>query len=91
MELSTTQQILVIFLSTALAIFLVLSIIIAAMVIRLLKTLRLIAGKAEKLVESAEAVGHVFKTAAGPLGIFRFLHGVMDMVRAKQDKDNKEQ
>jgi hypothetical protein len=90
MELSTTQQILVIFLSTALAILLVLSIIIAAMVIRLLKTLRLIADKAERLVESAEAVGSVFKNAAGPLGVFRFLHGLMDTVRAKQDNDKKE-
>lgn len=90
MELSTTQQVLVIFLSTALAIFLVLAIVIAAMIIRLLKTLRLIAGKAEHLVESAEAVGQVFKTAAGPLGIFRFLHGVMDTVRSKQDNDKKE-
>jgi hypothetical protein len=90
MELSTTQQVLVIFLSTALGIFLVLAIVIAAMIIRLLKTLRLIAGKAEHLVESAEAVGNVFKTAAGPLGILRFLHGVMDTVRSKQDNDKKE-
>jgi hypothetical protein len=90
MELSTAQQILVIFLATALAIFLVLSIVIAAMVIRLLKTLRLIADKAEHLVESAEAVGNVFKNAAGPLGVFRFLHGLMDTVRSKQDNDKKE-
>ena len=87
MELTTAQQILVIFLVTALGIFLVLGIVIAALVIRLLATLRIIAGKAEHLIESAEAVGNVFKTAAGPLGVFRFLHGVMDMVRAKQDKE----
>lgn len=90
MELSTAQEVLVIILSTALAIFLVMAIVVAAMVIRLLATLRLIADKAERLVESAEAVGNVFRTAAGPLGIFRFLHGLTDMARSKQDNDKKE-
>jgi hypothetical protein len=89
MELSTAQQILVIFLSTALAIFLVLAIVIAVMAIKLLGTLRMIADKAEHLVESAEAVGNVFKKAANPMGVFRFLHGIMDTMRDKQGK-NKE-
>jgi hypothetical protein len=90
MELSTAQQILVIFLSAGLAIFLVLAIIIAAMAIRILMTLRMIADKAERLVESAEAVGNIFKNTAGPLGVFRFLHGVLDTVRSKHDNDKKE-
>lgn len=90
MELSTAQQILVIFLSTTLAILLVLSIVIAAMIIRLLKTLRLMVDKAERLVESAEAVGAVIKNAAGPLGLFRLLHGIIDMARSKQGNDKKE-
>lgn len=78
MELSTVQQILLSILAAALALFLILSIAIAVMVIRLLKTLRAIADKAEKVVESAEAVGDVFKKAAGPLGIFRLIQGIID-------------
>jgi hypothetical protein len=83
MELSTAQQILVIFLSVALGIFLVLAIVIAAMAIKLIATIRVIAGKAEHLIESVESVGNVFKKAAGPFSIFRFLHGVMDTVQKK--------
>lgn len=88
MDLSTAQQILVIVLASALAIFLVLSIVAAVFIIRLIQTLRLIADKAEKVVESAEAVGDVFKRAAGPLGVFKFLRHVVDMVgQHKQDKE----
>jgi hypothetical protein len=82
MELSTVQQIILIILASALAIFLILSVAIAVMVIRLVKTIRVIADKAERVVESAEAVGDVFKKAAGPMGILRFIQGVMEHKRA---------
>jgi hypothetical protein len=84
MELSTVQQILLSILAAALALFLILSIAIAVMVIRLLKTLRTVAEKAERVVESAEAVGDVFKKAAGPLGIFRLIQGIID--HSRKDK-----
>jgi hypothetical protein len=90
MELTTAQQILVIFLSTALGLLLLLAIVIAVMAIRLLMTLRLIINKAEHLIESAEAVGNVFKKAATPMGVFHFLQGVVDMARRKHDNDKKE-
>ena len=86
MELTTVQQILLIILTTTLAIFLILSIAIAVMTFKLVRALRLIAEKAGKLVESAEAVGEVFKQAAGPLGVLRFVQGLMD-VMAKHKKN----
>jgi hypothetical protein len=86
MELSTAQQVLVIFLSVALGVFLILAIVIAAMVIKLIATIRVIAGKAEHLVESVESVGNIFKKAAGPFSIFRFLHGIVDTVQSKSKK-----
>lgn len=52
------------------------------MVVRLIKTIRTIVEKAERVVESAEAVGDVFKRAAGPMSILRFIQGVMDHKRA---------
>lgn len=85
MELSTVQQIILIILASALAIFLILSIAIAVLVMRLLKTLRSIANKAEKVVESAETVGEVFKKAAAPASIFNFVRGVINMA-AKHKK-----
>ena len=87
MELSTAQQILVIILASALAVFLVLSIAIAILIIRLLTTLRMVADKAEKFVESAEAVGEIFKNVAGPVGVFKFLRGLVHTVHSKQDKN----
>ena len=82
MELSTAQQIILIILASALAIFLILSVAIAVMVVRLIKTIRTIVEKAERVVESAEAVGDVFKRAAGPMSILRFIQGVMEHKRA---------
>lgn len=88
MELNTAQQILVVVLATALAIFLVLAIVAAIFIIRLLQTLRLVADKAEKVIESAEAVGDVFKKAAGPLGALRLIRTLIDTVgEHKQHKD----
>ncbi len=85
MELTTVQEILLIILSTALVALLVLGIAIAVMVIRLITMLRLVAAKAEKLVESAEAVGDIFKKASGPLGLLRFVQGLIDVI-AKHKK-----
>jgi len=85
MELTTVQQILLIILTTALAVFLILAIVVAVMIIKLVKTLRMIADKAEKVVITAENVGEVFKQAATPLGVLRFVQGLVDVV-AKHKK-----
>lgn len=86
MDLNTAQQILVVVLASALAIFIILSIVIAILVIRLLQTLRMVADKAEHLVESAEAVGDVFKRMAGPVGIWKFIRSIADMVSQHKRK-----
>jgi hypothetical protein len=89
MDLSTTQQILLVILGSALAVFLVLAIVVIILVIRLLATIKLITTKAEKLIESAEAVGQVFKKASGPVGIFNVIKGAFDMVQ-QHKRSNKE-
>jgi len=91
MELSTIQQILLIILASALAVGLILFIAIAIMIMRLVKTLQIIAQKAEKVVESAEAVSDIFKKAAGPLGAFRFLQGIIEAVPRHKKSKNKEE
>ena len=88
MDLSTTQQILLVILGAALAIFIILSIVVAVLVIRLLQSIRLITAKAEKVIESAEAAAEVFKNASGPIGIFKVVKNMFDMVQ--QHKRNKE-
>lgn len=88
MDLSTTQQVLLVILASALAIFIVLAIVIAVMVIRLLMTIKLITAKAEQLIASAESVAQVFKNASGPMAIFKVIRSVADMVQNK--RSNKE-
>ena len=80
MDLGTAQQVLVVILSTVLAIALVLAVVIGIMVINLVRAVRRMVDKAERAVESAEAVGTFIKNTAGPLGALRVLRLLFKMV-----------
>lgn len=82
--MNTAEQILVIVLATTLAILLVLSIVLVSSLIKLAKTLQLIAMKAENLVDSAEAVGDMVRQTVGHLSIARFIKSMVDMVHHKE-------
>jgi uncharacterized protein YoxC len=84
MELSTAQQVLVIILSSALAIVLLLTIVIGVMVIKLLRSARRVVEKAERAVHSAEAVGEVIKNIAGPATAMRAAKFVFNMISRHQ-------
>ncbi|HSX33850.1 MAG TPA: hypothetical protein VLF91_05950 [Candidatus Saccharimonadales bacterium] len=77
--MNTSEQILVIILSTALAVFLVLAIAIAVQVIQLMSMLKRVAQKAQDFVDSAEATAEMVKNAAGHLSILRFVQQVVEM------------
>lgn len=81
--MNTAEQILVIMLSTALAVLLVLAIIAVVHLIRLLKVLQVIAVKAEGLIESAESTADMVKNAVGQLSVLKFVNSVVDFVRRK--------
>lgn len=83
------EQILVIFLSTFLAIFLILAIITLSLTIKLLKQLRQITEHAEHIAERAEAVTEMVGKAAGPMAIGKLLMGIVESVRS-QTKGKKE-
>lgn len=78
--MNTTEHILLIVLAAALALFLLLAIVITVQVIRLLKTINKITDKAERVIETAENVGEVFKNAAGPLALMRIVSNVVNTV-----------
>lgn len=90
MDLGTTQQVLLIILATALAIFLILAIAVLILVLRLLATLKLMAHKAEKVIESAEAVGQVIKNVAAPAGALKVFHSVFEAVSKHHRTKDKE-
>ncbi len=86
--MNTAEQILVIFLSVALAAFLTLAIILTIQGIRLLKTVQRIADKAESVVQTAEHVGQVLQNVSGPLGILNMIKNIMN-VSHKNNKRGK--
>lgn len=90
MELNTAQQFLVIVLSTTLAIFLVLAIVAIIFIIRLLSTLRRVADRAERVAQSAEAVGDMIKNVAGPATIMRLARTVFEAVSSHKQAKDKE-
>jgi hypothetical protein len=81
--MNTAEQVIMLILAGALALFLVIAIVAAVYVIRLVKTLQIIAEKAENLVDSAESVGVMVKQAVGRLSLLRFVRSVVDMVHSK--------
>jgi hypothetical protein len=71
--MNTTFDILVIVLSCLLAIFLVISIISALLVLNLVIALRQIIAKGEHLVDSAEALGDTLRRNAGAVSILKLV------------------
>jgi hypothetical protein len=84
--MNTTFDILVIVLSCLLALFLILSIISAVLVLKLVKSLRQIVAKGEHLVDSAEGLTETLRRNAGAVSILRLL---MKFV-GSMNKSNKE-
>jgi hypothetical protein len=86
--MNTAEQIILLILAAALALFLMLAIAAIVMVIKLVKTLREIALKADRIVDSAETVTELFRKASGPMTVLHFVRGVADAV-AKHKESRK--
>jgi len=84
--MNTAFDVLVIVLSSLLGIFLVLSIITTVLVLKLMKSLRQMVAKGERLVDSAEAIGEVLRENAGAAGI---IHLLMKFVGSINNRRNK--
>jgi len=87
--MNTAEQILVIFLSSALAIFLVLAITIAIMVLRLVKSAQEIANKAGRVVNTAESLTESLKNSAGGFAAFRVMRMVASAFMDRQAEKKK--
>ncbi len=66
-------QILVVINSVLLALFLILSIVVVVLFLKLVKSLRLIVAKGEHLVDAAEEIGATFKRNAGAAALLKLL------------------
>ena len=87
--MNDAQNILVIFLSSFLGLFLVLGCIVLAKTIQILNHLKNISEKAEKLADTAEHVGEFFKFSAGPAALAKLLSNIAENVFSKGKRTNK--
>lgn len=72
------MTILVVILSTALAVFLLLAIIAAVKIVQILNHLKALSEKAEQIADSAESVGDFFKQSVKSVSIVRLLTNIHD-------------
>ena len=78
--MENAETILVIFLSVALAVFLILGIVLLSVCIKIAKHVRNISAKAEEITDKAENIADFFSKAATPMFIGRMLSQVSDVV-----------
>lgn len=89
MSTDLALKILVIILSTFLALFLILAIAALVKVIQLLKTLKRIAAKAEMVADRAEAASALFEKTAGPMAVGKFIANIVNLVKRGDKKSKK--
>jgi hypothetical protein len=90
MNITTTEQILLIVLASFLALFLVLGCVVLIKVIQVLNHIKSITDKAEKLADTAEHVGEFFKYSAGPAAIVKLVTSIHEQVFKKKGRGKNE-
>lgn len=83
--MNTTEQILLIILSSFLALFLLLSIILVISLLKLSKKMHAVAEKAYEAVGRVEDVSDMFKKTVGPVALGKFFVNIAEAV-AKHKK-----
>ncbi len=73
-------RVLIIILASVLTLFLLLAIIAIIKLIQVLQSLKRIVAQAEKIADSAEAVGEFFKRSKGPLALGKFIANIAETV-----------
>lgn len=76
--MNTASEVLVIIVSSILAIFLVVLIICLIYAIKILKTVRRITDRAENVAGSVEAAASAFERTASPLAILRIVGNIIE-------------
>lgn len=78
--MESAETILVIILSSFLALFLLLGIILIVNIMRLVKKMNEIAEKASEIVDNVENVAEMFKKASGPMALGRYFVNIANTV-----------
>lgn len=87
--MENAQEILVIILSSFLALFLLLGIIFLVIAIKVILVVKRVTAKAETLADKAEAIGDFVQHAATPMMIGKILSGLSDTVFSRSSKSKR--
>lgn len=86
--MNTAEQILVIIVSSVLAIFLIVLIAALIYIIKLVKQLRRVAERAENVAGSVESAANVFERSASPMMMLKLIGNIVDSAsKFKKRKD----
>jgi outer membrane murein-binding lipoprotein Lpp len=88
--MTTAEQVLVIFLSAALAVFLVLGIMALIKVNQILDQVRKVTAKAEKIADQAEHVGEFFKNTTTSAAVGKLVANIFSAFKSSKNKDTDE-
>lgn len=87
--MTNAQDILVIILSSFLALFLLLNIVALVFIIKIVQSVKRITEKAEHLADKAEEIGDFVKHASGPIVIGRALAVISDTFFGRKSKSKR--
>lgn len=87
--MENAQDILVVLLSSFLAIFLLLNIIALIFIIKIVQSVKRITDKAEQLADKAEEISDFMKHATGPIVIGRALTVISDTFFGRKSKSKR--
>lgn len=80
---------LVILLSIGMSIVLLLTIISLFYVVKILKHLKTISERAEKIADNVDSVSSFFKKSAGPVAISKLIANLIENMRNREEKKGK--
>ena len=83
--MTTTDNVLLIILTSLLSLYFLLGIILLVLVIKTMHSVKRVVGKAEHVVDNAESVAEVLKDTSGKLAFFKILHNIINLVN-RRDK-----
>ena len=84
MLMNTAEQILVIILAAALAVFIAVGIVAAVYIIKLVKSLQILADKANSIADSAESVAAMVRQSVGNLSFLSLFHNITNFIHKKR-------
>lgn len=84
--MENAQELLVIIVSTTLTVFLLVSIVLLVLTIKVVRSIKRVTDKAEALADKAETIADVFTHASTPIMLGKILSNFADVFKSKSKR-----